>query len=74
MFLFFIFALCLFPHFYDSAIVSQSSISNCEAGNDKEPSNQYGQSCEKKILVSMTLKGGQVAYKLLYVVLTAPLY
>lgn len=43
-----------------SSIISQSSISTCEAGNDKEPSKATGGLCEKKIIVSMALSGGQV--------------
>ena len=45
-----------------SSIVSQSSISTCQAGNDKEPSTKEGGLCKKKILVSMALSGGQVSH------------
>ena len=45
----------------DCSIVSQSSISICEAGDDKNPKGKDGSFCKKKMLVSMTLKGGQVS-------------
>ncbi|XP_019855024.1 PREDICTED: protein HAPLESS 2-A-like [Amphimedon queenslandica] len=49
-----------------SSIISQSSISTCEAGNDKEPTTSEGGLCKKKILVSMALSGGQGETESLY--------
>ena len=59
LFLFFLLC-CLLHQRVDCAVVSQSSIAMCEAGDSKEPTAEGGKTCEKKMLVSMTLKGGQV--------------
>ena len=48
-------------------IVSQSSVEQCEAGDSKEPVTPDGGLCEKKVLVSMVLGGGQVS--VVYVIL-----
>ena len=43
------------------SIISQSSISICEAGDDKNPKTKDGSPCKEKMIVSMTLRGGQVS-------------
>ena len=45
----------------ECALVSQSSIAMCNHGDSSEPTGEGGNPCEKKMLVSMTLRGGQVA-------------
>ena len=45
----------------ECAIVSKSSIETCNHGDTSEPTGEGGKPCEKKMLVSMTLRGGQVA-------------
>ena len=42
-------------------IVSQSSVEQCEAGDSKESVTPDGRLCEKKVLVSIVLGGGQVS-------------
>lgn len=55
--------LCaIFVGVTQSSIISQSSITRCEWGDESEPSSKEGKPCEKKLLVSVTLKGGQVSH------------
>ena len=44
----------------DAAIISQSSLARCDLEDQSEPSSGDGQTCSKKMVVSMVLKGGQV--------------
>ena len=44
----------------NAAIISQSSLAQCDLGDESEPSSGDGQTCSKKMVVSMVLKGGQV--------------
>ena len=44
----------------NAAIISQSSLARCDVGDESEPSSGNGQTCSKKMVVSMVLKGGQV--------------
>ena len=55
-------ALLVCVHQYDCSIVSQSSIESCDRESEQEPLDHEGEACEKKLLVSMTLRGGQVSY------------
>ena len=47
-------------NYVQCSIISQSSISMCEAGDEKNPKTEDGSPCKSKMLVSMTLRGGQV--------------
>lgn len=47
-------------HQCESALVSKSTIATCNHGDKSEPTGQGGVPCEKKMLVSTTLRGGQV--------------
>ena len=42
------------------AIISKSALVRCDGGDESEPSSGDGQTCSKKMVVSMVLKGGQV--------------
>ena len=53
-------ALLTCVHQYDCSLVSQSSITTCDREDETEPHNEEGDTCEKKLLVAMTLRGGQV--------------
>ena len=55
-------------HRHECALVSQSSITACHHGDATEPMNEGGLPCDKKMLVSMTLKGGQVCSHILIAV------
>ena len=44
------------------SLISQSVIKQCTAGDPAEPKTNDGRDCGKKFVVTMTLKGGQVAY------------
>jgi hypothetical protein len=48
------------------SLVSQSSISICEAGKSNEPNNTDGTTCEKKMVVSLVLSGKQGETESLY--------
>lgn len=41
-------------------LLSQSVIKQCNVGDATEPQAEDGKVCEKKFVVSMTLRGGQV--------------
>ena len=52
--------LCLVLEAVQSALISQSAISQCNHGDESEPSSDGGKPCETKFLVSVALKSGQV--------------
>ena len=41
-------------------LISQSAIQSCQWGDDSEPAGTNGTTCKEKMVVSMTLKSGQV--------------
>ena len=44
----------------EGAIISQSAIRDCSWGDDAEPKSPAGETCNKKMLISMVLGSGQV--------------
>lgn len=52
----------------DCTLISQSIIEECILDDSSEPSTDYGTTCGKKIVVSVTLRSGQVKFVLLQIV------
>ena len=44
----------------EGGLISQSSIQSCDWGDSNEPTTKEGAGCKEKLVVSMTLKSGQV--------------
>ena len=55
------FSLILFIKTIEGGLISQSSIQSCDWGDSNEPTTADGGGCKEKLVVSMTLKSGQVA-------------
>ena len=49
-------------HQYGCSVISQSSITSCDRESENEPEDDEGNKCDKKLLVTLALRGGQVYY------------